>query len=227
MCFSAEASFIAGTVILTTGVIAMKKSVNVPQRVFALIPLFFALQQYIEGFLWIGLQNPVLYPYTQWFIYGFLFFAWIVWPVFVPLSCMLLEKKRARKLLLSFFILIGLLVASACVFVMFSFTVSAGVQDFHIKYATVFRSSYTWLFGILYLIPTIGSLFVSGVRKMWILGVINLVSYVASKIFFQGYVISVWCFFGAVASVMVVYLIVQLSKSTSEVEDSANEEIPA
>src|SRR5476649_1319487 len=97
MCFSASASFGAGAVLLVMGITSLKKSSKPSQILFASIPLFFALQQITEGFLWLSLLHP-LYASCRWpATYLFLLFAQIIWPIWVPLSIRLLEKKPNRK----------------------------------------------------------------------------------------------------------------------------------
>ena len=96
MCFSTEASFIGGAVIITIGVATVLKVHKPSQLVFACIPLFFGLQQIAEGFVWLSLQNPaykgVLIPAT----YTFLIMAEVFWPFMVPLAVMLMEKNKKR-----------------------------------------------------------------------------------------------------------------------------------
>ena len=58
MCFSPEASFTGGVIIFSIGVAAVKSVHKPNQLIFAIIPLFFGIQQITEGFLWLSLQNP-------------------------------------------------------------------------------------------------------------------------------------------------------------------------
>lgn len=223
MCFSAEASFTASAVISIVGAIAIKRASNTPQKFFALVPLFFAIQQFIEGLLWVVLENP---SYSEWkhlLIMLFLVFAWLIWPLYMPLSMALLEKNRFRKKILFGFFGLGLLVASGFIYVMIFHNVTAEVAQYHINYIYDFHPPFGWVFGLFYLIPTIGSLLVSSVKKMWILGGINLASYLASRIFFFSYVISVWCFFGAIASIMIYFIIKENTKATDEQAYSISE----
>ncbi len=55
MCFSPEASFTASAVITTVGIISLKKSQNTESKIMACIPLFFGLQQFAEGVVWLSL----------------------------------------------------------------------------------------------------------------------------------------------------------------------------
>jgi hypothetical protein len=57
MCFSAGASVGASAVLAGVGVAAIKNSGKSPQRLFAVTPLLFAVQQFVEGFIWLSLIN--------------------------------------------------------------------------------------------------------------------------------------------------------------------------
>ena len=212
MCFSAGASFGASAVIAVIGIASLKKTTTLSQRVLAMIPLFFAIQQFIEGFLWIALQNPEYEEYRHALTLGFLFFAWLIWPFYIPFSMLMLEKNIVRRRILLSFLAIGTFVTCGFLYVMIFRTVVSSVAAYHINYMMDFEPPIKWFFGLLYLIPTVGSMMVSSVKRMWGLGFINFSSYVFSRIFFFGYVVSVWCFFGALASVIILWYIIQLNK---------------
>ena len=94
MCFSATVSFSAGIALTAVGTYTLKKSESNDERPFAAIPLLFGIQQILEGFVWLGLQNKFGGPQeTQSFIYLFLFIAQVLWPFWVPLSIIQMEKK--------------------------------------------------------------------------------------------------------------------------------------
>jgi hypothetical protein len=65
MCFSAEASFAGGVIISAIGVATIRKIHQPSQLVFGLIPLFFGVQQFCEGFLWLSFQNPDFAQYQK------------------------------------------------------------------------------------------------------------------------------------------------------------------
>jgi len=86
------------------------------------------------------------------------------------------------------------------------FHIDASAANLHIKYIVCDEPPYAWVYGILYLLPTVVSMFISSVKKMWILGLVNLSSYVFSVLFYSENVLSVWCFFGAAASTLVLWI---------------------
>ncbi len=219
MCFSASTSFIASAVLGGIGTVALDRAKTPSMKIFALTPILFALQQFVEGIVWIALSNPEGEFASMWLskaVYAFLVFAWVVWPVFIPFFMIKLEQDPQRKKVLKGLLVNGIIIAVILIYVLANYNMTAQVSDYHIRYDRDFQSDWVWVFAIFYLVSTVFPNFISSVNKMWYLGVINLASYVFAKIFFAGYVISVWCFFGAVSSLVVLAIILEAQKKTAE-----------
>src|SRR3990167_10540843 len=60
MCFSATASFIAGSALSAIGVVTIKKTKRKAEIPFAMIPLLFGIQQIIEGVVWLSFGSSLL-----------------------------------------------------------------------------------------------------------------------------------------------------------------------
>jgi hypothetical protein len=110
MCFSASASFGASAVLGVIGVATVAKARTVPQRLFASIPLVFAVQQLTEGILWLSLRDTGSDLNQSFFTYTFLVFAMMVWPVLIPLSIRVLETDAKRKRIMNLLLFVGLFV---------------------------------------------------------------------------------------------------------------------
>lgn len=211
MCFSASASFTASAGLLIIGAIALNQSRSTPQRVLASIPIFFSIQQFNEGLLWLSLTNV---EYLNWRImsmYMFLVFAQLVWPVLVPFTMLLFEKEPLRKNILRFLLGTGILTSLYLTYCIFFYNVEAIVKDHHIKYELNFPYANRWVSGIGYTLATVISPLVSSLNQLKILGWILLASYFASRIFYQQYLISVWCYFAAILSLSILIIIRQLN----------------
>ena len=110
MCFSSTVSFVAGAGLLTGGVFACRKALEINKRYLpiAMMPVFAGLQQFSEGMVWIGMNTgqPTL---TLWSALIFIFFTWFMWPFWIPLSVYVLEPPDSkRKHLFFIFMLVGL-----------------------------------------------------------------------------------------------------------------------
>lgn len=75
---------------------------------FALIPVFFGIQQIVEGIVWSSFGGSSGMHEVA--MYTFLMFSHVFWPIYVPFSILLLEKNPLRRK-----ILIGILVAGVCI----------------------------------------------------------------------------------------------------------------
>ena len=231
MCFSATASFGASAVLGVVGTISITKAKTPPQKLFGTIPLIFAVQQFIEGLLWISLKNADLAEWQSVLTYTFLFFAMAVWPFWIPFTIRLLEKDLRRKKNMNVYVWTGAFIAAGVCIILFSHSVKAvtpfcfscpdemtvSVRD-HLHYEfdiPVLVKKMIVAFSILYIAATIVTPFLSSIKKMKWLGIVFLASYLFAISFYNGFVISVWCFFAALLSFVVLWIILDLRKSSS------------
>src|SRR6266568_2989015 len=110
MCFCEPVSFAAGGVLIVGGAFAGWKALKINKRYFPVsqMPTLAGLQQFMEGHVWMGVNNsdPSM---IWWAAMGFIFFSWLIWPVWVPFSIYFLEPPASRrKLPLLGFALAGL-----------------------------------------------------------------------------------------------------------------------
>lgn len=219
MCFSAEASFGASVIILSIGVVSLKKSRTVSQKIFSCIPLIFCVQQFTEGILWSSLSNPRLTNWVKPSTYIFLIFAQVVWPVIAPLSIRMLEADESRKKILNVILGTGIIVSCFLGYSLMVGRVQSTISCHHIQYDLDYPPYLTHL-GIFYFMTTVISPIVSSIKKVRLLGFIILFSYVFTRLFYEKYLISVWCYFAALISLVVLSVILELNR-TSQAEGKA------
>jgi hypothetical protein len=207
MCFSSEVSFTASALLTAGGIIAVKKVSSKEQLLFACIPFIFAVQQLAEGFLWLSYTHAQFEEYRRVSTVLFLVVAQVIWPSWVPLSVLALEKNSSRRMLLKLFTFTGLTFSVYVAYCLFIYPFTAYPESHHLKYELGFPLAHSFLAAVLYFIPTVFSCVISSVKRMTTLGVVIFSSYVLARIFFMGYSISVWCFFSAIISLMVIYIV--------------------
>lgn len=217
MCFSPEASFTGGVLIFSIGIATVKNVHNPNQMIFAIIPLFFGIQQITEGFLWLSLQNPDFPNIQKLTSTIFLIMAEVLWPMIIPLSVLLLEENKSKKRILWAFLAMGILLSSYYAYCLLNFTVNPKIVNYHIQYNNDFPIAFRNLAFAVYLIATISPLFVSSIKRMHYLGILMFLSCLISALFFMQYLTSVWCFFAAFISV-VIFWILKDSKKTFNFE---------
>jgi hypothetical protein len=215
MCFSATASFASSVVLFGLGVGTAYKARNTKLKSIAAIPHMFGIQQFCEGFVWLGLQNESFAPYLDISTYGFLIFAWIIWPLYVPFAMRRAEEKRGRRLALSWIEVLGGLLAAILLYVLFYKGVSPEIKGHNIYYNVHFEYGYASLVSALYLICTVFPPFVSSRKNIWILGVVTAIMYALAKLYFEEHLLSVWCFFAAIGSLVILWIVSQNPKEVS------------
>ncbi len=215
MCFSANASFSAGVVLTVIGLATLKKSTNKNQYLFASIPFIFGIQQLSEGVLWLSLPKSELQELQKYATYSFLFFAQIVWPTLVPFSILLLEKNKIRIVAQKVLVSIGLLLSIYLMYCILNFKVSAIIEQHHILYKQNYPSSLKNDSIVFYAVATIVPPFFSSKKGMWLLGATIMFSYIISALFYEHYVLSVWCFFSSIISIAVYFVINEMNKNTN------------
>ncbi len=203
MCFSAGASFGAGVVLSVIGIASIKKAKSPSQIVFASIPLIFTVQQITEGFVWLSLSNTTYSSLEQVATYNFLFFAQVVWPIWIPFAILKLESKESRKKSEKILVVIGALVSVYLAYCLLTYPVEAKILGYHISYQQNYPSALSIYCGFLYIVATIVPPFFSRIRRMWMLGTTVLISYVITTLFYTDYIVSVWCFFASIISIAV------------------------
>ncbi|CAM4259721.1 DUF6629 family protein [Flavobacterium terrigena] len=217
MCFSATASFSAGTVLTVIAFASLKRTTKPKERFFALIPLLFALQQFAEGVLWIILPSS---DYTQLekICTGlFIIIAQIVWPIWVPLSIQKIENKKFSRQLLTFFTGLGFIISLCLAWCFINYEVKAEIDDYHISYHQIYPDIFKGYLGYLYVLVTIIPPFLSSFKRMWLLGLAILISYLVTKIFYANYLISVWCFFAAGISIIVYFVLSEIKDNVTRI----------
>ena len=109
MCLSQTVSFAASGFLLVGGAFAAAKALSINKRYLplSLMPLLAGLQQFTEGGVWWGVNNGDPFTVLRAAL-AFIFFTWLVWPVWIPLSVYALEPEDSpRKRMLLAFTLLG------------------------------------------------------------------------------------------------------------------------
>jgi hypothetical protein len=207
MCFSAGASFAGGVIISAIGVVTIREVHKPSQLVFASIPLFFGLQQFVEGCLWLTLPNIDFLSIQKITTYIFLILAQVLWPTLIPVSVLLMEESGKRKRLLRIFLSLGLVLSIYYGFCLIFFNVTPEITGYHILYTTNFPDLFSIPAFIVYLIVTITPLFISSIKRTHMMAILMFISCLITAIFFTQYLISVWCFFAALISGVIFWIL--------------------
>ncbi len=169
MCFSAQASFVTAGMTGAIGVIALTR-VNEPRELpLAATPLLLALQQGIEGMLWLNLPLAPDGSMSMALTLLYLFFAEAFWPLYAPIAVWLIEPEPRRHLMLVC-LGVGAGVGAYLLWWILGHPHPATILDYHIAYGSGYRQPGIVGFG--YLVATGLPLMLSSQRTVVVLGAI-------------------------------------------------------
>jgi hypothetical protein len=201
MCFSPTASFIASGVLGATGIATLKKTEAKSEIPFASIPLLFAIQQFIEGTIWLTIGADGLFKTVM--TYSFLAFSHIIWPVFTPLSVLMIEEDKNRRKILLGLLAIGIFISGyLSIFIVGGGPVSCETFG-NIRYLV--NIPHVHFIAFLYSITIVFSCLFSTKKIIKVFGIAVAVSSFSAFMVYRMTYISVWCFFGAVLSMMIYF----------------------
>ena len=200
MCFSASASFIAGASLSVIGVAALKTTEARSERPFAMIPLLFGVQQLIEGVIWLTFRHDApLLRQTMTYLYSG--FSHVLWPIYVPFAMGVLEAVRWRKKAIFAFEAVGVAVGLYLLYFLVTRPVVAEAVCRHIVYVS--PHFYQMPMIVLYVAATCVSCFFSSHGFVRLFGVLALLSFIAAYIVHVTALVSIWCFFAAILSLLI------------------------
>ena len=201
MCFSATANFVGSGVLGAVGVVTLTKVRHRRELLFAALPTLFAVHQFTEGFVWLGLDGILSPAVAHDMGAAFMLYAQGLLPFLLPLSVLLFEpnaKSRSRMLP---FLVLGGATTLYILWALTAFPLQLYVRGNSIVYVN--QATNNIAVALLYVIATCGSLFFSKIKMMVIFGAANLAILLVVMGVKRYAFTSLWCAYAAVASVII------------------------
>jgi hypothetical protein len=201
MCLSAAANFTGSGILGTVGVLTLTKVKHRRELLFASLPTLFALHQFIEGFVWLGLDGMLPPKITHNMGAAFMLYAQGILPFLLPLSVYLFEPEaKSRKRMLPFLVLGGL-TTLYILWALAAYPTEIFIKGNSIVYIN--RATNNMPVAVIYVIATCGSLLFSKINDMVIFGVANLAILLIVMAFKRYAFTSLWCAYAAVSSIII------------------------
>jgi hypothetical protein len=220
MCFSATASFTASFSLSVLGTATLTQMTSKKQLLLASFPLLFAIQQFFEGIVWLNLEDKSS-PLYFLGIYVFLVFATGFWLILCPLSVYLLEEHPGRKQTILGITAIGTILGIylvSCVVrqeVMATNNLGNLFYNLNLLYDFNFALFYD-ICKYLYLLVISVPFLISSQRFLALFGILIILSFILADRFYQATFISVWCFFAAVISSVLLFIFLNWKTALSQ-----------
>jgi len=201
MCFSAAANFVGSTALAAVGVVTLTKVKHRRELLFASLPILFAAHQFIEGFVWLGLDGVLSPTVAHNMGAAFMLYAQGLLPFLLPLSVLLFEPDGKSRRRMVPFLVLGGGTALYILWAMTAYPLRVYIRGNSIVYIN--QATNNTAVAVLYVIATCGSLFFSKVRAMVSFGAANLVILLVVMAFKRYAFTSLWCAYAAIASVII------------------------
>lgn len=198
MCFSAPVSFGAATILSVAGVATLIKVRALTELPLAGVPLLFAAQQAIEGFLWRTVQDGP--NHTAVLATLFAAISLVVWPLLIPIAIALVERHPLRRLAMLFLVPAGIGVSVNYAAILLVRPYRAWPLGHTLTYVNNHPISPVML-GIYILCVCLPPL-LAGNRILNLFGAVVIAGLAITFLAFYESFISVWCFFAALASLV-------------------------
>jgi len=201
VCFSATVNFAGSAVLGAAGVATLTKVKHRRELLFAAMPMLFAIHQFIEGFVWLGLDGILSAVVSHNMGAAFMLYAQGLLPLLAPLSVVLFEPNASSRRRMLLFVVLGGAVTLYILWALAAFPLQLYVEKNSIVYIN--QATNNTLVALLYVIVTCGSLFFSEIRMMVAFGAANLAILLIVMVVTRYAFTSVWCAYAAAASVII------------------------
>jgi hypothetical protein len=201
MCFSATASFLTAGVTGAIGIACLGKTGSRQEWPLAAMPILFGIHQSIEGFLWITLPLAPDGVAAVWLTLLFLLLAKVLWPVYAPAAALLIEPDGKRRWLMVPILAAGIAAGSYFLWSIIAEGHSATIANGRI----VYRSEALPPIGVsvMYMLATCATVVLSSHLAIQVFaGIFTIGAWTTYVLYWESFT-SVWCFFAAAASIVV------------------------
>ncbi len=185
----------------TLGVATLTQVKHKRELLFASLPTLFAVHQFMEGFVWLGLDGVMSPGITHKMGAAFVLYAQGLLPFVIPLSVLLFEPDGKSRRRMFPFLAVGTLTTLYMLWALIAYPLHIYVERNSIVYIN--DGTNNTALAVLYVIATCGSLFFSKVRDMVIFGAANLAILLTVMAVKRYAFTSLWCAYAAVASVII------------------------
>jgi hypothetical protein len=212
MCFSATGSFAVSGVLTGLGAASILRNPSKPNRMFAAIPLIFAAQQASEGVVWLTIHGEAHARLHQVAVIVYLACALVIWPTWLPWSLLWVEKQPSRHRVLAAILGVGALFSACALFVLLRARPIARIVGHSLEYEYAHSGKFPLplIYLVAYLVPTVAPLFVSTANLARVIGTMLVLSLGATVLIQRNALTSVWCFFAAILSSLIILSVERL-----------------
>jgi len=210
MCLSPEVDLAVGLVLTAVTVDSLRHSTHSRTLGMALIPAIFAVHSFSSAVVWLSEMDLVGAGAANLSTWLYLFIAFVLLPIYVPLAVLLIEPMGWRRTALFTLSGLGLISGMESMFYLMNGAGSVVEQnnsllDFHI-------SGTPTHVGIFYMLATCGAMFLSAQRILIYWAFFNAAAIAVLMMRARDELPSLWCLWAAATSIFVAWFLRRLNR---------------
>jgi hypothetical protein len=201
MCFSSEADFTAAVVVGVVGVETLRRVRTRGELIVGSLPLLFAMHQFTEAFVWLGLRGEVSSGLRNTATDVYVIYAYSVLPIIAPIGLYLIEPSRKHRRWVLPFVALGIAVGGYLLWQVTQYPIY--VQEYASCIAYNTYTPFETPAVVAYVIATCVPALLSSRRYLQWFGVANVVGVAIALSIREADFTSVWCVYAALVSVLI------------------------
>jgi len=205
--YFAVLNFTLSGAIGVVGILTLRQLSTPNEVIFASLPLLFALHQFTEGFVWLGVSGYIEVRALELASGIFIYYAQGLLPFLVPLAIWLIEKESYRKKLLGILTILGLGLAVYTMYGLSTIPSSVTVVNNTLYYSNPWTENLYDAF--VYIITTCGALMLSSSISVQLFGFLNFVGLIVIFLLRPYGFTSLWCLYATAISGLLYFYFVE------------------
>ncbi len=206
--FFAVLNFTFAGAIGVVGILTLMKASQRKEIMLAALPLLFALHQFTQGFVWLGMHHLIAVNMLHLAESIFIFYAQGLLQLLIPLAVWLIEPEDSiRKKILGLLAILGALLTIYTMWGLVEVPTSVYIKGHALVYVNPWTAK-GWV-AALYILTTCGSLVFSSSISIQIFGWLNLIGLTAVYFINHYAFTALWCLYAASVSAMLYFYFVE------------------
>ena len=195
MCFNPQVHVAVGTLTTAVAISTLRRNESIGTLPLALIPSIFSLHLFTSAIVWLGLSGELSGGWLHAAKSCYLFIAFVLWPIYLPLALIPIESNRVRRSTLCLLLALGVWVSASYLFAISHGNGTARLEhlfiDFHVNNVSAVA-------GATYFLTTCGAALISSNQRIFLWGIANLLVTSLLAVSKNHALPSLWCFWAAV-----------------------------
>jgi hypothetical protein len=205
--FFAILNFTLSGAIAIVGILTLRKVSTPNEVVFASLPLLFALHQFTQGFVWLGMYGLIEPRALHMAEDIFVFYAQGFLQFLVPFALWLIEPSGIRKSLIVILTIAGGLLMVYTMWGLSLQPTSVSIENNALVYLNPWTDK-LWV-ALIYVLTTCGSLILSSSIAIQLFGWLNLIGLTVIYLLKPYAFTSIWCLYAAAVSALLYFYFVE------------------